>query len=178
MESFSHEASSTSKENGTTSYGKEHVSSLPICQAVTMEVQKEVCDLLIVVDATASMTEYLASLQKSLPQIISVSALTDCFSRIGVLAYRDYSTRELLKWSGWYTVSAVSEETQVDLIAMAKSLVPMGNASDDEACKTGLAGAYELAREDATTIILLYTDAPPHTVHRKHETTWMNKQLY
>lgn len=49
-------------------------------------------DLLIITDATFSMSHYLRSLNTSLPQIISVSALTGCFSRIGLLAYRDYNS--------------------------------------------------------------------------------------
>lgn len=122
----------------------------------------EVYDLLILVDATYSMSSYLLSLQTSLPQIISISTLTDCFSRIGLLAYRDYSTEDLLDWSGWLSPSSLSNE-QPDLIAKAKSLKSKSGGDVPEATKTGLARAYELMRADATTIILLYTDAPPHT---------------
>jgi hypothetical protein len=123
----------------------------------------EVYDLLILVDATYSMSSYLTSLQTSLPQIIEISTLTDCFSRIGLLAYRDYCDKELLDWSGWLSPSSMSQDQQVDLIKMAKKLEPIGGGDGPEATKTGLARAYELMRADATTIILLYTDAPPHT---------------
>ncbi|OBT42796.1 hypothetical protein VE00_06586 [Pseudogymnoascus sp. WSF 3629] len=123
----------------------------------------EVYDLLILVDATYSMSSYLHSLQTSLPQIISISTVTDCFSRIGLLAYRDYCDKNLLEWSGWLAPSSLSDEQQPDLIARAKSLEPIGGGDMPEATKTGLARAYELMRPDATTIILLYTDAPPHT---------------
>lgn len=127
-------------------------------------VTPEVYDLLILVDATGSMTSYLASLQTSLPQIITISTLTDCFARIGLLAYRDYTaTGDLLEWSGWLSPSTVGSPT-VDLIAKAKGLRPCGNTDTPEASKTGLARAYELMRADATTIVLLYTDAPPHTL--------------
>ncbi|KFX98017.1 hypothetical protein V490_02500 [Pseudogymnoascus sp. VKM F-3557] len=122
----------------------------------------EVYDLLILVDATYSMSTYLHSLQTSLPQIISITNVTDCFSRIGLLAYRDYCDKDLLEWSGWLSPSSLSGE-QPDLIAKAKSLEPIGGGDGPEATKTGLARAYELMRPDATTIILLYTDAPPHT---------------
>ncbi|OBT79327.1 hypothetical protein VF21_01841 [Pseudogymnoascus sp. 05NY08] len=123
----------------------------------------EVYDLLILVDATYSMSSYLHSLQTSLPQIISISTVTDCFSRIGLLAYRDYCDKNLLEWSGWLSPSSLSDEQQPDLIAKAKNLKPIGGGDMPEATKTGLARAYELMRPDATTIILLYTDAPPHT---------------
>lgn len=123
----------------------------------------KVYDLLILVDATYSMSSYLNSLQTSLPQIISISALTNCFSRIGLLAYRDYCDKDLLGWSGWLSPTSLSDEKQPNLIAKAKNLYPNGGGDAPEATKTGLAMAYELMRADATTIILLYTDAPPHT---------------
>ncbi|PMD13445.1 hypothetical protein NA56DRAFT_665552 [Hyaloscypha hepaticicola] len=127
-----------------------------------MESKPDVYDLLILVDATYSMSSYLRSLQTSLPQIIEISTLTDCFSRIGLLAYRDYCDKDLLEWSGWLSPS-MPQDQQVDLIKLAKNLQPMGGGDGPEATKTGLARAYELMRADAKTIILLYTDAPPHT---------------
>ncbi|RDL35864.1 uncharacterized protein BP5553_06476 [Venustampulla echinocandica] len=125
----------------------------------------EVYDLIILVDATASMGSYLTSLQTSLPQIISISALTGSFSRIGLLAYRDYCDSNLIEWSGWMPQDAVwDDKPSVDLLAAAKTLSATGGGDYPEATKTGLAKAYEVMREDATTVILLYTDAPPHTV--------------
>jgi hypothetical protein len=123
-------------------------------------------DLLILVDATYSMSNYLTSLQTSLPKIISISALTDSFSRIGLLAYRDYSDDNLLEWSGWMHQKS-PDEPEVDLLKAARDLYPTGGGDYPEATKTGLAKAYHLMREDATTFILLYTDAPPHTTANK-----------
>jgi len=54
----------------------------------------KIYELLILVDATYSMGSYLESLRSSIPQFISVSALTASFSQIGVLAYRDYCSPE------------------------------------------------------------------------------------
>lgn len=122
----------------------------------------QVYDLLILVDATASMSNYLQSLNQSLPEIISISSLTGCFERLGVLAYRDYSCASLLEWSGWRT--PLSETT--DLVDFASKLQTEGNWTTREALKTGLAKAHEVMREDATTLILLYCDAAPHL-------TWM-----
>ncbi|KAL6709665.1 hypothetical protein ACN47E_001093 [Coniothyrium glycines] len=129
----------------------------------------EVYDLLILVDATYSMFNFLESLKTSLPKVIAISNLTNSFSRIGLLAYRDYSEANrnengLLEWSGWYDQDAKAGEgvTAAALMATASSLEPIGGGDYPEATKTGLACAYTLMREDATTIILLYTDAPPH----------------
>jgi len=129
-----------------------------------MDSSVEVYDLLILVDATYSMSDYLESLQTSLPNIISISALTNSFSRIGLIAYRDYCDTDLLVWSGWMSSKQSNAAgTQVDLVTVAKGIYPSGGGDYPEATKTGLAKAYEVMREDATTIILLYTDAPPHT---------------
>ncbi|KAM5436981.1 hypothetical protein MferCBS31731_005634 [Microsporum ferrugineum] len=121
-------------------------------------------DLLIVVDATASMGYYLTSLNTSIPQIISISALTGCFSRIGLLAYRDYDHRaaQLLEWSGWLEESKATGTAGPDILALAKSLEPCGGGDVPEAAKTALARAYELMRSDAKTTLLFYTDAHPH----------------
>ncbi|KAF1980821.1 hypothetical protein K402DRAFT_265455 [Aulographum hederae CBS 113979] len=126
-------------------------------------------DLLILVDATASMGSYVTSLRTSLPQIIYVSLLTDCFARIGLLAYRDYNNpgpHDLLQWTGWHHVHPANPEKArpAHLLEEAKLLHLMHGGDWPEASKTGFARAYELMREDAITIIFLYTDAAPHTV--------------
>ena len=130
----------------------------------------EVYDLLILVDATYSMVNYIEALQTSLPKIIQLSQLTDCFERVGLLAYRDYSEHQrevdgLLKWSGWMHTNATKQDAGISsktLMDVARQLEPIGGGDFPEATKTGLAKAHELARADATTIVLLYTDATPH----------------
>ncbi|KAL8372185.1 hypothetical protein RB595_001809 [Gaeumannomyces hyphopodioides] len=132
-------------------------------------------DLMILTDATASMGEYLDSLSKSLPEIIRISALTGCFSRIGVLAYRDYCGGKLVEWSKWYlvggTVGPGRTVSSTDLLDFARSLRPDAGGDWPEAAKTGLAAAYEQMRAEAKTIMLLFADAPPHTAATKG-TNW------
>lgn len=123
----------------------------------------EAYDLLLITDATYSMVDYLNALNTSIPQIISISALTGCFSRVGLLAYRDYSDANLLEWSGWLDQSINADENQPDLLQLAKTLEPLGGGDYPEATKTALAKAYEVMRPEAKTVILFYTDAPPHT---------------
>ncbi|KAL2161853.1 hypothetical protein VTH06DRAFT_7637 [Thermothelomyces fergusii] len=122
-------------------------------------------DLLIITDATASMGDFLASLNQSLQDIIRISALTACFSRIGVVAYRDYDRHgKFTEWSGWHSRDARESETsQEALLSFVRSLTMHGGADWAEATKTGLALAHEHMRPEAKTIILLYCDAPPHT---------------
>ncbi|KAF2689843.1 hypothetical protein K458DRAFT_289571 [Lentithecium fluviatile CBS 122367] len=132
----------------------------------------EVYDLLILVDATYSMFSYLESLKTSLPKVIALSKLTNSFARIGLIAYRDYTEADrekdgLIEWSGWYNGNSAEDGadetiTADNLMAVAASLEPIGGGDYPEATKSGLAHAYSVMREDATTIVLLYTDAPPH----------------
>ncbi|KAK3987959.1 E3 ubiquitin-protein ligase itt1 [Cladorrhinum sp. PSN332] len=125
-------------------------------------------DLLIVTDATMSMRAYLRSLITSLEAIIRVSATTDCFANIGVLAYRDYDCpRQLIEWSGWYGRNGATEyarESHDGLLKFVTQLQLSGGHSWDEAAKSGLAKAYEVMRRGnrTKTIMLLYADAPPH----------------
>ena len=122
-------------------------------------------DLLVIVDSTYSMQNFSRALQISLPQILRISSLTGCFSRIGLLAYRDYQDFELLEWSGWLSQQGASANTSEDgpnLIGMAADLKASGGGDVPEAIKTALAKAYELMRPEAKTLILVYTDAPPH----------------
>ncbi|EFR02702.1 hypothetical protein MGYG_05700 [Nannizzia gypsea CBS 118893] len=134
-------------------------------------------DLLILVDATWSMRDYFKTLKMALPRIISVSALTGCFSRIGLLAYRDYSEAHMLEWSGWLDVYGGPDADGHDILAFANSLEVEGDrVFNPEAAKTALARAYELMRVDAKTILLLYTDSFPHFgVSEAHK--WMDTYI-
>jgi len=119
-------------------------------------------DLLILVDSTASMGTYLRSLNRSLRDITRISSLTGRFSRIGVMTYGDYCGGPLTQWSGWYSEGPDTEITQTALLDFVSVLRPDHGGDWPEATKTGLAHAYQVMRECATTIMLLYTDAPPH----------------
>ncbi|KAH6609912.1 dihydroxyacid dehydratase [Trichoderma cornu-damae] len=123
-------------------------------------------DLLLLMDATASMGTFVEALNKSLPEVISISALTGCFERIGVLAYRDYCDRQLTEWSGWCSpearIQGADVVSQGAVLGMAREMTPTGGGDWPEAAKTGLAKAHSVMRPEATTIILLYADAPPH----------------
>ena len=148
-------------------------------------------DLLIVVDATGSTSFYLHSLRAALPQILSLSALTGCFRKIGIIAYRDYdasdiSRTELIEWSGWYNEADEFSSSYPDLIKFAKNLTAGGNGDTPEAVKTGLSKAFEVM--SGPTLMLLFADAPPHspankdgsfsTNHRVEQQILSDKALY
>lgn len=124
-------------------------------------------DLLLLVDATYSMQTFIRGLNKALPDILRIAALTDSFEKIGVMAYRDYCCKNLTSWSGWChstdnAVDGLDMATQKTVLYMAASIMTQGNDDIPEASKTGLAYAYEKMRTGVTTMIILYTDAPPH----------------
>ncbi|KAK8069628.1 hypothetical protein PG994_006244 [Apiospora phragmitis] len=124
-------------------------------------------DLLILTGATPSMHQYLPALRQALTKIISVSCLTDAFSRIGIMAYRDCE-QVLTEWSGWHNCHDDNKKggdvTREDLIAFAKGLSLGGGLESDEWVKTGAAHAYSVMRPEAITLIVLYADAPPHMI--------------
>lgn len=137
-----------------------------MAQVVSTDAARRSFDLLLLTDATSSMGTFVESLNRSLPEIISISALTGCFERIGVLAYRDYCDSPLTEFSGWCSPSGkyqsanlVSQDAVLD---MARKMMPTGGGDWPEAAKTGLAKAYAAMRPEATTIVLLFADAPPH----------------
>ncbi|KAK7931346.1 hypothetical protein PG985_002058 [Apiospora marii] len=124
-------------------------------------------DLLILTDAKKSTHLYLHALRHALPKIISVSCLTNAFSRIGIMAYRDYYEQQVVtEWSGWHNCrdenGAEGDITREYLITFAKGLELHGVSNLAGAVKTGAAHAYSVMRPEATTLILLYADAPPH----------------
>ncbi|KAG7112252.1 putative ariadne-like RING finger protein like [Verticillium longisporum] len=137
---------------------------------MTTDAAPQVNDLLIVTDATSSMNSYLQALRDVLPDIIRVSSLTRCFSRVGIIAYRDYGGRAsaapVTEWSGWNYMDENDDDgksiTRTGLIDFANTPHGSGGCDWPEAAKTGLALAHSVMRDDATTIMLLFTDAPPH----------------
>lgn len=95
------------------------------------------------------------------------------------MAYRDYE-QLLTEWSGWHNCrdgnNMDSDITREDLLAFAKGL-SLGRGCDwDEAVKTGAARAYSVMRPEATTLILLYADAPPHMRWHDGRNTLLEQQ--
>lgn len=123
-------------------------------------------DLCIVTDATGSMGAFLEAISDTLPQYLNIAHLTGAFSRIGVLAYQDYSDKYETRWSGWYT-------SLRDLSKFADGLRPAGGGDAPEAAKTAI---VELLRHvENPTIVIWYADAPPH--HKTNRASYSNQGL-
>ncbi|KAJ7825130.1 hypothetical protein B0H14DRAFT_3727106 [Mycena olivaceomarginata] len=112
-------------------------------------------DLLIVTDATASMGEYLDALRASIPEILALAKLSGAFSRLGVLAYKDYSDppAEIAAWSGWNSPT---------LPQFVSDLTASGGGDYPEAAKTALIRGLQAVDKNSNTLVLWYADAPPH----------------
>lgn len=110
-------------------------------------------DFCIVTDATGSMGTFLGALKQAIPQLQDIVRLTGCFQRVGILAYRDYCDEKLLEWSQW------QEEPQ-QLLTFASNLRAVGGGDNPEAAKTALHRLLEVVTRP--TLVLFYTDAPPH----------------
>ena len=127
---------------------------------------------------SASLSDLLA-LQKALPELLAIASVTNAFNRIGVISYKDYVPRlpgtphnappipqpEVVAWSGW---------NRRQLGEWVKNIQAEGGADYPEAAKSALIKALEVLGQPVevdpprpkepkpTTIVLWYTDAPPH----------------
>jgi hypothetical protein len=113
-------------------------------------------DLCIVIDTTGSMGVYIDSLKETIQLTIALFKLTGVFCRLGILSYYDYCDPEVYKWSGW---CSTSEELN-HLSQFVRSLKAFGGGDIPEAAKT--AAHLLLKFTNKTTIVIWYTDAPPH----------------
>ena len=145
------------------------------------------------------------ALQKALPELLAIASVTGTFNRIGVLSYKDYVPRlpgtphnappipqpEVVNWSGW---------NRRQLGEWVKNIQAEGGADYPEAAKSALIKALEILGQPVeanpslseelkpTTIVLWYTDAPPHhkfnpgspnrlieiDAHRETSTDWVH----
>ncbi|KAF7336177.1 RING-type domain-containing protein [Mycena venus] len=106
----------------------------------TAEPAQETYDLLIVTDATASMGGYLDALRESIPEILALAKLSGAFSRLGVLAYKDYCdpSDEIAAWSGWNAPT---------LPQFVRDLKASGGGDYPEAAKTALIRGLQAANK-------------------------------
>ncbi|KAJ6523524.1 hypothetical protein DFH09DRAFT_198273 [Mycena vulgaris] len=119
------------------------------------ESESRTYDLLVVTDATASMGGYLDALRSSIPEILALAKLSGAFSRLGVLAYKDYTDlpEEIAAWSGW---------NDANLPQFVKDLEATGGGDFPEAAKTALIRGLQAVNKHSRTLVLWYADAPPH----------------
>jgi hypothetical protein len=109
--------------------------------------------VLFIIDATGSMSNYLSALKDALWEVFTVSKLGTPFE-VGIIWYRDYSDSPV---TGYLPFTANLEEAYKFISKESAN----GGGDDPEALKTALSKAIEVV--DKETIVILYTDAPPHS---------------
>ncbi|KAF5692295.1 dihydroxyacid dehydratase [Fusarium circinatum] len=135
-----------------------------------MNDQPQVHDLMIVLDAISGNISQFTTLRTAIQDIVDFMVLAGCFERIGVIAYRNYTTSavgRVIKWSGWcHPSSETSRPSSNDLIKFLKDLELPDGTEDNSYCasKMALAMACQQMRTNGT-IILLYNHAPPMFGH-------------
>ncbi|AUV58968.1 ariadne-like ring finger protein [Bandra megavirus] len=110
-------------------------------------------DLIIAVDATGSMGDFLRSLSESLTQIVQIIDITNVINRVRITMYRDYCDSVIVKSSEWVTKIE-------DLMPFISNLRPDGGGDIPEAAKTAANDILESVTNN--TIVVWYADAPPH----------------
>ncbi|KAF5587388.1 dihydroxyacid dehydratase [Fusarium pseudoanthophilum] len=134
-----------------------------------MDNPPQIHDLMIVFDAVTGGAPDVAALKQAISDIINFVAVADCFERIGVLAYRNYTynPEKVVEWSGWcYPSRDPCRFSTDDILYFVKKLeMPAANECKTNcSSKMALAKAYHVIRSNGT-IILLYNDAPPLLEH-------------
>lgn len=87
-----------------------------------MSTPSRVHDLMIVFDAITGGSVGVTALKEAIPDIINFVALADCFERVGVLAYRNYTSDNVIQWSGWCSpFSTTGTPSQDDILNFVKA---------------------------------------------------------
>jgi hypothetical protein len=146
-------------------YGACHPFKHPLCSALeclllfdclaTYGIQYTICSSFLHL-AVSVVFRFLTSVTQTIPQFLSVARLTAAFHRLGVLAYGDYSELPAVpvtSFSGWHT-------RVKDIFPFAAHLEAAGGGDFPEAAKT--AACAVLKNVERQTVVLWYTDAPPH----------------
>jgi hypothetical protein len=125
--------------------------------------------VLFVVDATASMGNFLQSLPASLRQLSSIISLTLPCAKIGIIWYRDYGDVPVTGILPYTNDHAVVRE-------FAAGMKPQGGGDFPEALKTALNLALSKDMLDNNTLVIIYTDAPPHALDGEGDNPRLERQ--
>eukprot|EP00753_Platysulcus_tardus_P022690 PLAT9901.1.p1 GENE.PLAT9901.1~~PLAT9901.1.p1 ORF type:complete len:405 (+),score=202.42 PLAT9901.1:346-1560(+) len=130
-------------------------------------VDESVCllDIAFVLDATGSMSPYLAAVQRQVGNIMGRIRQSHCSRvRFALIAYRDHVDDDMLM------VTDFVDSTRSDLVHSAvNALSATGGGDEPEAMADALFAAQQLSwSKDATRVVLLVTDAPPHGLPGLH----------
>jgi len=126
----------------------------------TIVSKKKQLDLVFIMDCTASMSPYIKAAKNNIRTIVQkLIASQNCHVRFGLVAYRDHPPQE----SSFVTKVFEFEENISVMQKNLNGLSASGGGDGPEALTAGLFVAENLSyRENATKIVILIADAPPH----------------
>lgn len=157
-----------------TTVAKTLKSSSPLKRlAISKEDSGSEIDLVIAIDATASMGPVIDTVKKTVEDILKkIAAFPHCASlRYSLIGYRDHDEGQPYKNDNDYKSDWVIQHTVPftqninDMLEGVKSLSPKGGGDLPEAVTDALATLLRMDwRKDAAKCVILIGDAPPHGV--------------
>jgi hypothetical protein len=117
-------------------------------------------DLVFCCDCTGSMGSYLRSAQDSIKNIVNgITLKGECDIRFGLVKYRDHPPQDNSYVIETHDFTYDIQRMQAYVDTMSAS----GGGDGPECLVDGMEGCYNMAwRPNATKIVCLITDAPPH----------------
>eukprot|EP01060_Flectonema_neradi_P018255 TRINITY_DN25050_c0_g1_i1.p1 TRINITY_DN25050_c0_g1~~TRINITY_DN25050_c0_g1_i1.p1 ORF type:complete len:535 (+),score=87.57 TRINITY_DN25050_c0_g1_i1:36-1607(+) len=115
--------------------------------------------VLFIIDTTSSMGDYCDSMRQTLPQMFEkIRAIFGDKAKVEAISYADYGDDNTL---------CTCYGSQDEVTEFGRGLRPAGGGDGPEAVKTALNEVCRHIEEDGSdtpTVVLLYTDAEPHSV--------------
>lgn len=123
-------------------------------------------------DTTLSQGRYIKTARDEIKRIckrlVTAGAVgeEEGYLRMGLIAFRDHPPQ-----GSTYVTENHSFTTNVETMSSNLNKLTLGSGGDGpEACVDALHGALNASwREDATKIVILVTDAPPHGIGERHD---------
>lgn len=118
--------------------------------------------ILFLVDTTGSMQDYIRSLKPSIVQLSYLIKLLGTNTKIAIIAYKDQSDQYPIIWSKW--LNPCDNHDNALLSEFISNLNADGGSNDFcESTKLVINIAIEECINSEQSLIIHYTDAPPHS---------------
>ena len=126
-------------------------------------------DCIICLDTTGSMGNFCSAIGQSVPEIFQILRLTDVFNRIKIVTYEDYGDgSNLYRETKWCT------DLTAELSNFVLSLRAGGGGDAEEAQKTAFNRI--LNDTDRSTLVIHFTDAPPHPANMHNNSNYTKEK--
>lgn len=123
----------------------------------TKVVEKEIIDLMFVVDTTATMNDELEYLKNEIADVVErVKSFNDCIVNVAILLYKD-------KGEIYETLYSEFTTNIEEQLAFLQNKIAYGGGDFEEAVEVAIEEAYSKSWSDSSTKLLIHIgDAPCH----------------